>query len=783
MLRDRLNKDLLIFDGAMGTQLQAAGLKAGEIPEVYNIEHPEIIIDIHKRYLKAGANFITTNTFGCNPLKMKDSGYCYCDMIKGAIDNAIKARDEINKDAYVVLDIGPIGQLLEPLGTLSFDEAYEIIASQVLIAKDKVDAVLLETMTDLYEVKAGILAVKENSDLPVFVTMTFEQNKRTLTGSDPLTFVNTVTGLGADVLGVNCSLGPNELKPIIDEILEYSSLPVMIQPNAGLPCLHNGETCYHVTSDEYATSMLEYMQRGVSIVGGCCGTTPDFIAALKAIAPSYVTPREVKEYTRVSSQNQTVTFTGKVVVCGERLNPTGKKKLKEALKEKRYDECVKEAIKQQVAGADVLDVNVGLPGIDEPETMKIVIQLLQEVINLPLQIDSSSPEAIEKACRYYNGKPLINSVNGKDEVMDAIFPVVKKYGGVVIGLTLEDGIPLYAEERLEIAKKIINKAKSYGIKKEDIIIDCLTLTASAQQKEVQETLKALTLVKQELGVHTVLGVSNVSFGLPNRPLLNRTFLALAIQSGLDLPIINPLDQPLMETIDAYNVLYNYDQDSTHYISKQSVSETINSTQSTSFTLEDIIVHGLKDEVQDKTKELLKDTHALEVVNNMIIPALNKVGKDYETNKIFLPQLIQSAETTKLAFEVVKSTFSVDSQTKGPVMMCTVEGDIHDIGKNIVKVVLESYGYQVIDLGKDVKVEQVVEAYKQHQPKIIGLSALMTTTVTNMKRTIDALHAIDCKCPIWVGGAVLTQEIADEIGADYYSEDAMSSVTLLNQILS
>ncbi|MEG0365724.1 MAG: dihydropteroate synthase, partial [Coprobacillus sp.] len=469
--------------------------------------------------------------------------------------------------------------------------------------------------------------------------------------------------------------------------------------------------------------------------------------------------------------------------CGERLNPTGKKKLKEALKEKRYDECVKEAIKQQVAGADVLDVNVGLPGIDEPETMKTVIQLLQEVINLPLQIDSSSPEAIEKACRYYNGKPLINSVNGKDEVMDAIFPVVKKYGGVVIGLTLEDGIPLYAEERLEIAKKIINKAKSYGIKKEDIIIDCLTLTASAQQKEVQETLKALTLVKQELGVHTVLGVSNVSFGLPNRPLLNRTFLALAIQSGLDLPIINPLDQPLMETIDAYNVLYNYDQDSTHYISKQSVSETINSTQSTSFTLEDIIVHGLKDEVQDKTKELLKDTHALEVVNNMIIPALNKVGKDYETNKIFLPQLIQSAETTKLAFEVVKSTFSVDSQTKGPVMMCTVEGDIHDIGKNIVKVVLESYGYQVIDLGKDVKVEQVVEAYKQHQPKIIGLSALMTTTVTNMKRTINALHAIDCKCPIWVGGAVLTQEIADEIGADYYSEDAMSSVTLLNQILS
>ncbi|MEG0684747.1 MAG: homocysteine S-methyltransferase family protein [Coprobacillus sp.] len=782
MLRDRLGKDLLIFDGAFGTQVQLAGLKVGEIPEVYNIEHPEIVIDIHKRYLEAGADFISTNTFGCNPLKMEKSGYCYCDLLKAAVKNAQIARDEVNKDAYIALDIGPIGQMLEPLGTLTFDEAYEIVASQILIVKDDIDVVILETMTDLYEVKAAILAVKENSDLPVIVSMTFEENKRTLTGSDPLTFVNVVEGLGADALGVNCSLGPNELKPIIEEILEISSIPVIIQPNAGLPCLHEGKTCYHVTSEEYSESMKYFMDNGVSIVGGCCGTTPDFIAALKKIAPKHVTKREVKKKTRVSSQNQTVTFTGKVVVCGERLNPTGKKKLKEALKEQRYDECVKEGIKQQVAGADVLDVNVGLPGINEPETMKTVIQLLQEVINLPLQIDSSSPEAIEKGCRYYNGKPLINSVNGKDEVMDAIFPIVKKYGGVVIGLTLEDGIPLYAHERLEIARKIVNRAKEYGIQKEDIIIDCLTLTASAQQKEVQETLKALTLVKQELGVPTVLGVSNVSFGLPNRPLLNRTFLALAIQSGLDLPIINPLDQQLMETIDAYNVLYNFDQDSTHYISKQSEVESIKPQQTTSFSLEEMIIHGLKDEVQPKTKELLKDHDALEVVNNIIIPALNKVGQDYEKNRIFLPQLIQSAETTKLAFEVVKSTFSVDSQTKGPVMLCTVEGDIHDIGKNIVKVVLESYGYQVIDLGKDVKVERVVEAYQQHQPKIIGLSALMTTTVMNMKRTIDALHQIGCTCPIWVGGAVLTQEIAEEIGADYYSKDAMDSVSLLNQLI-
>lgn len=782
MLRERLGKDLLIFDGAMGTQLQNAGLKAGEIPEVYNIEHPDIIIDIHTRYLQAGADFITTNTFGCNPLKMADSGYCYCDLLKAAVNNAKIARERVNPNAYIVLDIGPIGQLLEPLGTLSFDEAYEMISSQILMVKDDVDVVLLETMTDLYEVKAGILAVKENSDLPVFVTMTFEQNKRTLTGTDPLTFVNVVEGLGVDALGVNCSLGPNELKPIIEDILSVANTPVMIQPNAGLPCLHNGETCYHVTSDEYANNMREYMDNGVSIVGGCCGTTPDFIAELKKIAPRFVTKRSVKKYTRVSSLNQTVTFEGQIVVCGERLNPTGKKKLKAALKEGRYDECVVEGIKQQQAGADILDVNVGLPGIDESQTMVKVIKLLQEVINLPLQIDSSSPEVIEKACRYYNGKPLINSVNGKNEVMDAIFPIVKKYGGVVIGLTLEDGIPLLATERLKIAQKIIEKADEYGISKENIIIDCLTLTASAQQKEVQETLKALTLVKQKLGVHTVLGVSNVSFGLPNRSLLNRTFLTLAMQAGLDLPIINPLDQELMGTIDAYNVLYYFDQESTRYISKQSQVQTIQPAVTSAFSLEDMIIHGLKDEVQAKTKEVLQVHDAMDVINNMIIPALNKVGKDYEKNLIFLPQLIQSAETTKKAFEVVKSTFHVDSQVKGPVMMCTVEGDIHDIGKNIVKVVLESYGYQVIDLGKDVKVEKVVEAYHQHHPKIIGLSALMTTTVVNMQKTIEALHQAGCDCPIWVGGAVLTQEIADEIGADYYSEDAMASVTLLNQLL-
>lgn len=788
MLQERLGKNLLIFDGAMGTQLQNAGLSAGDIPEELNIDRPDLLKTIHMNYLKAGADFITTNTFGCNRLKMAESKYEAKDMLLAAVENARAARTEAGRedDSYIVLDIGPIGQLLEPMGTLTFDEAYDIILEQVEAVKDKVDLVLFETMSDLYEVKAGVLAVKEHTDLPVFVTMTFEQNGRTLSGNDPETFVNVVEGLGVDALGVNCSLGPDELKPIIDEILEKSSIPVILQPNAGLPCLEHGETHYHVTPEEYVESMKDYMARGAAIVGGCCGTTPEFIEKLAKAAPETVAERTIEKKTRVSSQTQTVTFGDHVIVCGERLNPTGKKKMKKALLEERYDELVVEAVKQSEAGAEVLDVNVGLPGIDEPETMKRVVRLLQEVITLPLQIDSSEADAIEKACRYYNGKPLINSVNGKDEVMEKIFPIAKKYGGVVIGLTLEDGIPLKAEERFEIAKKIVNKAAEYGIGKENIIIDCLTLTASAQQKEVRETLRAIKMVKKELGVHTVLGVSNVSFGLPNRPLLNRTFLALAMEAGLDLPIINPLDTELMGTIDAFHVLFYKDVDSQNYIKNQSKdkeTKPVTAAATTNFTLKDVIIHGLKDEVVNVTKEELKDKEALTLINEVIIPALNIVGKDYETGKIFLPQLIQSAETTKKAFEVVKETFTTnEGEEKGPIIIATVEGDIHDIGKNIVKVVLESYGYKIIDLGKDVKVEKVVEAYKKYEPKAIGLSALMTTTVASMERTIQALHEAGCNKPIWVGGAVVTEDIAKNIGADYYTEDAMSAVNLLESIL-
>ena len=524
MLRERLNKDLLIFDGGFGSQLQELGMKAGEIPEYYNIEHPKIIIDIHHRYLKAGADFITTNTFGANPLKLEQYKYSYQEVILAAIQNAKEAK-KIKPDAYIALDIGPIGKLMEPMGTLTFDEVYQSVKQMVELVKEDIDVVLFETMTDIYELKASILAVKECSDLPVFATMTFETNGRSLSGCDPLTMVNVLEGLKVDALGINCSLGPNEMAPIIENILESTSFPVMIQPNAGLPLLEDGQTVYPMKADEFIEAIVPLVKKGIAIVGGCCGTTPEFIQKLKENCPTTVTPREVSSLTRVSSGTTTVEFGKHVVVCGERLNPTGKKKLKTALKEERYDELVVEAIKQEQAGAHVLDVNVGLPGIDEPKVMKHVIKLLQEVIQLPLQIDSSNFQAIEEACRYYNGKPLINSVNGKDEVMEKIFPIAKKYGGVVIGLTLEDGIPLKAEERFEIAKKIVNKAAEYGIGKENIIIDCLTLTASAQQKEVRETLRAIKMVKKELGVHTVLGVSNVSFGLPNRPLLNRTFLA------------------------------------------------------------------------------------------------------------------------------------------------------------------------------------------------------------------------------------------------------------------
>ncbi len=782
MLLDRLHKDILVFDGAMGTQLQNAGLKAGDIPEVLNITNPSLLVGIHNAYLDAGADFISTNTFGCNRLKMKESGYSVKELIEAAVTNAKKAKEACEREVYIALDLGPIGQLIEPMGTLTFDEAYDIYKEVIMYAKDDIDVVFFETMSDLYELKAGVLAVKENSDLPVFASMTFEANGRTLSGCDPLTMVNVLEGLQVDALGINCSLGPVELTPVINEVLAHAHIPVILQPNAGLPCLVEGKTCYQMDAQTFVEETIKHVKNGVAIVGGCCGTTPAYITLLKQSLPKAKTKINNTYTTCVSSGLQSVLFGQHVVVCGERLNPTGKKKLKLALQEQRYDEVIQEAIAQEKAGAHVLDVNVGVPGIDEVATMHKVVKMLQEIISLPLQIDSNHPEAIERACRYYNGKPLINSVNGKDEVMDAIFPIAKKYGAVVIGLTLdENGIPPKGEDRFAIAKKIIEKAKTYGIHESNIVIDCLVLTASAQQKEVYETIKAVKLVSS-IGIRSVLGVSNVSFGLPNRPLLNRTFLAMAMSAGLDLPIINPMDEELMATIDAFNVLYNYDVDATRYIARQSQQVSVNKKEVSSFSLEEMIQYGLKDEVTQATKQLMQEKEGLEIINEILIPALNEVGKQYEANKIFLPQLIQSAEASKIAFGVIKDSFSSSQTTKGPIVMCTVEGDIHDIGKNIVKVVLESYGYQVIDLGKDVKVEKVVEAFHTYRPKAIGLSALMTTTLVSMEKTIQELRKIDGVCPIWVGGAVLTAEYAKEINADYYAKDAMESVELLNSIV-
>ncbi|MBP5529079.1 MAG: homocysteine S-methyltransferase family protein [Lachnospiraceae bacterium] len=796
MLQELLGKKTLFFDGGMGTQLQANGLSVGAIPEELNIDNPELIVMIHENYLKAGADFITTNTFGANAHKMSRAKYPNTEMIKAAVKNADTARKNLGRenDSYIALDIGPIGELLAPIGTLSFDDAYELFKEQIECVKDDIDLVIFETFGDLYELKAGVLAAKENCDKPVFVSVSFDKSGRTLTGTNPETYINVMEGLKVDAIGVNCSLGPKELEPVILTLLEKSHLPVLIQPNAGLPTLRDGKTVFELTPESFIEALSNVMNEGIAVIGGCCGTTPDFIRLEKENFPELVKSRNVPLRTAVSSSTMTVYLDEDVKVCGERLNPTGKKKLQAALREENYDMLISEAIAQEDAGAKVLDVNVGLPGIDEAAVMRKIIPMLQEVVSIPLQIDSSNPAAIEAACRIYNGKPLINSVNGKDAVMEAVFPVANKYGGVVIGLALSEEVPKLCAERVAIAEKIINKAKEYNIPAKDLVIDCLTLTVSAQQAEAAETLKALKVVS-DMGLSSTLGVSNISFGLPNRPLINRTFLTLAMQSGLKMPIINPLDRSLMDCIDAFNVIYNVDKGCETYIKNQEnvVVQTVTVQKSATGDgapasaaggKKDVgfcIIKGLKDEITDVTVEELKNTDAMVLINETIIPALNKVGRDYDSGKIFLPQLIQAAETAKVAFAEVQKHFTVSSEKKGPVILCTVEGDIHDIGKNIVKVVCESYGYEIIDLGKDIPVDSVVDAYKEYKPKAIGLSALMTTTVENMKRTIAALRANDCDVPIMVGGAVLTEEIAKEIDADYYTEDAMSLVNLFKEL--
>lgn len=772
---------LLIFDGAMGTMLQKHGIKSGELPESYNITHPEIIESIHKSYIDAGADIITTNTFGANSLKLKAYKYTQEQIISKGVRIARKAAG----DKFVALDIGPIGQLMEPLGTLSFEKAYELFAEQVKTGTVAgADLILIETMSDLYEAKAAILAAKENSSLPVICTMTFQNDGRTLTGTDAVTMVNVLQGLNADAVGINCSLGPEEMLPLVNTILEYSKIPVIVQPNAGLPKVNEGKTVFSVQIDEFTKYAKLMAESGISIIGGCCGTTPEYIKALKAaVSGLEIRKRKIRNITCAASGIQSVFIGDGIKIIGERINPTGKKKIKEALRANNLNGLLLEGINQKDAGADILDVNVGLPEINEKEVMISTIKKLQSVVDLPLQIDSARADVLEAAARIYNGKPLINSVSGKDKSMKEVFPIVKKYGACVIGLTLDDsGIPEKAEDRFKIAEKIIKTAAAYGIDKDEIIIDCLVLTASAQQEEVKETIKAVSLVKERLGVKTALGISNVSFGLPKRELLNRVFLTSALTAGLDLPILNPLSEAMMETVKSFNVLWNYDKQAKEYISMYSDSsnKAAAAPASLSLDLESIIISGMKDLAASKTEELLAENSSMEIVDKYLIPSLNVVGKKYETGEIFLPQLIQSAETVKKSFEIIKLKMTGQSENrinKGKILLATVYGDIHDIGKNIVKVLLENYCFEVIDLGKDVPAGDILKKVKEENIKLVGLSALMTTTVKNMEDTIKLLRDNDAGCKIMVGGAVLTESYAKMIGADFYAKDARQGVKI------
>ena len=776
----KLGKEIMIFDGGMGSEIEKLGL-SHLIPEELNITHSKEIQNIHLSY--SGSDFITTNTFGLNRIKYHGK-YTLEELANKAIENA-RITNKI-----VMFDMGPTGKMLKPLGDLSFDDCYECYKEMVLLTKDKVDGYIIETFSDLYEIKACILAIKENSNLPVFATMTFDNTGRTLTGSTPEIVVNTLEGLGVDCLGVNCGLGPKELYNVIERFINNAHKPIIIQPNRGLPTLKNGKTIYNLEFEEFDSYTKKYVEMGVSVIGGCCGTNPDFINGIAKYRGIKVKLNDNPSETMINSASH-LTKIENVKICGERLNPTGKKKLKEALLNENYDYLINEAVKEAEAGSDLLDLNVGVPKIDEPKVMVNAIRAIQEYVDLPLQIDSSNKDAIELGCRYYNGIPLINSVNGENAVMERVFPIAKKYGAVVLGLALdENGVPKTAEERFEIAKRIIKKAEEYGIPKNKIMIDTLVLTASAEQDLVKETLKALTLVRT-LGVKTALGVSNVSFGLPYRVQLNKIFLSMAMYAGLNMPIMNPLEQEMVSAIDSYNVLMSIDKMSEKYIEKyQNITvntsidiKGVKAEENKDLNLYNAVKKGLKTEIKNLTVQELEKNDAMYVINEILIKALADVGQLYDKGKLFLPQLISSAEAAKIAFEVIQSKFPKSQNKKATVVMATVKGDVHDIGKNICKVVCESYGYEVIDLGKDTPIEKVVEAYKKYKPFAIGLSALMTTTVISMEDTIKALREINCDSYILVGGAVLTEDIAKNINADYYTKDALGLVNVLEGLLN
>lgn len=775
---NEVGKRIIFFDGGMGTLLQKAGLKAGELPENWNINNPEPVIKIHRDYAKAGADIILANTFGANEFKFPDN---LEEIIEAGVKNAKKAIVEAGTNAVVGLDMGSLGKLLKPMGTLDFEDAVSAFGRIVRAgANAGADLIVIETMSDAYELKAAVLAAKENCDLPVMATVAFDEKGKILTGASPAGVVALLEGLGADAIGMNCGLGPREMAGIFEEMIKYASIPLIINPNAGLPRCENGETVFDVTPEEFAQGMYEILQKGGCFAGGCCGTTPEHIKALvdkcKNLAPQPLTD---KNFTLVSSGSQCVELGEKSVIIGERINPTGKSKFKQALRDNNIEYILNEGVRQADSGAHILDVNVGLPEIDEPAMMKNIVYELQSILPLPLQIDTTSVEAMEAALRIYNGKAMINSVNGKKEVMDAIFPLVKKYGGVVVGLTLdEDGIPDTIEGRVAIAKRIYETADSYGIAAKDIVIDALTMTMSTNPEAANVTLGTVKAIK-EMGGRTVLGVSNISFGLPQRELINGAFYTMAMQAGLSAGIINPNSKVMMQAYDTFMVLGGFDDNCGHYVEKYAVSDSapVVST-ATVMSLKDSVVKGLKEQSYKLTVEMLNTVQPMDIINNELVPALDIVGQGFEKGTIFLPQLLMSAEAAKAGFEAVNEHMKASGgvkEKKATIVIATVKGDIHDIGKNIVKVLLENYGYDVIDLGKDVAPEAVVEAVVANNAPYVGLSALMTTTVVNMEATIKELREKVPWCKIMVGGAVLTQEYADMIGADFYGKDAMQTV--------
>ncbi|MEZ3433673.1 MAG: homocysteine S-methyltransferase family protein [Lachnospiraceae bacterium] len=789
MILERLGKELLYFDGGTGTLLQEKGMKPGELPETWNLTHTEEMVDIHRQYFEAGSDIVLTNTFGANALKFHNTDYELEDIVAAAVVNVKEGAwmgVHDGREVYAALDIGPTGKLLKPMGDLDFEEAYDAFKEVARCGEEAgADLIHIETMSDTYEVKAAVLAAKENTSLPVFATMIFDEKGKLLTGGDIPSVVALLEGLRVDALGINCGMGPAQMIPLLEEILKYASVPVIVKPNAGLPKQKDGQVYYDVTPAEFAKIMREIAEMGASAVGGCCGTTPRHIRALvkkteKLKSLSVREKRKAEDFTIVSSYGKAVILGEEPRIIGERINPTGKKKFKEALKNHDIDYILREGIAQQDAGAHILDVNVGLPDIDEPALMKETVTELQSVTSLPLQIDSVDVRALEAAMRIYNGKPMINSVNGKQESMDAVLPLIQKYGGVVVGLTLDEkGIPDTPEGRADIAGKIIEEAKKYGIQKKDIVIDVLAMTISSDPEGAKTTLAALRLVKERYGVCTVLGVSNISFGLPCRPAINSNFYTMALQAGLSAGIINPLSEDMMRSYDSFCALMNYDKNCERYIGRYAgQTNTAPAPKNEGITLRTAIEKGLKEEAHHLAGVLLAERKPLEIINEEMIPALDTVGKGFEKGTVFLPQLLMSADAAKIAFAVLKDAIKETGDTeqkRDKIVLATVKGDIHDIGKNIVKVLLQNYSFDVIDLGKDVAPEKIVETVIREDVKLAGLSALMTTTVASMEETIKKLREKKPDCKVMVGGAVLNQEYADMIGADFYGKDAMQSV--------